>query len=410
VRGYNYPRLMNLMGLNQLHEGLANVLGNVGLKAALQQMPQLKRIRAMDGALVRKHGLAEELETIFGLGSEEFRNERSLRWDEFGGDHRINRSQALNNVHNVMDVAGRVTSQVSGFRHLNEITQMWAAQAAAQKFANLAGNPTKANLRRMASLGLSKEDLDGVLAQIKKHSTMEEGTLFGDTLKRLNMDKWDDLDAHSAFKQALFRWSRRIIQENDFGSMAPWMSHPLMQMILQFRQFITNAYAKQFMHNVHMRDMQTFSIAMHSLVWGAAIYYVQEQLKAIGRDDRTAQLQKRLDPWKVAQAAFEKSGWSTYVPAMIDTGMMFAGHQPTFGFRASGQASDLWFGNPGTGMLSDLQNFSKAIVVPAREGRSASKQEIGALARPWWFQNSIPAIVLLNYLSQGHQASTPRAH
>jgi hypothetical protein len=189
VRKFNFARLMNQMGFAQMQE-ISAIAGQTGMKAMFQQMPILRRIRDMDAGLVRKHGLEEELESVMGLGSEELRSDRFHRWDEYGADYRTGRSQFAHNVDNTLDAAGDVTRSISLFRYVNEYSQVWAARAAAQKFANLAGNPTKANLRRMASLGLDEGQLGKVLGQIKQHSSVEDGILFGNKLKRLNLDKW----------------------------------------------------------------------------------------------------------------------------------------------------------------------------------------------------------------------------
>lgn len=400
VRKFNFARLMNVMGFNQIQEA-SNIAGQAGMKAMFQQMPSLRRIRDMDAGLIRKHGLEEELEAVMGLGSEELRSSRFHRWDEYGADYRTGRSQLAHNVDNALDVAGDVTRTISGFKYVNEFTQVWAARAAAQKFANLAGNPTKANLKRMASLGLDEAQLGKVLEQIKTHSSLEDGVLFGGKLKKLNLDKWSDLDSRVAFENALFRWSRRLIQENDYGSMARWMSHPLAQMILQFRAFISHGWAKQFLHNVHMRDWNTFTTFAHSMMAGAAVYMVQERLRAIGRQDSDAYLQKRLAPTKIAAASFARAGWSSFIPTMIDSAITPFGAKPIFDTRTSAQQSDLWLGNPAFGLLDDTSKMLKGMFSPSIEKRARTAEDTRNIVRPLIWQNALPVTILMNYLTRG---------
>lgn len=398
-RKYNFTRLMGNMGWNQAHEGI-NIVTQAGFKATMQQVPSLKRIRDMDGALVRQHGLSEELETIFGLGSEDLRNSRFPRWDEYGGDYRSSRSTMVNRVDTVLDKAGEATSYISVFKYLNEVTQVWSARALAQKFANLADNPTAANLKRMSAVGLDEPTLKSALGQIKKHATREDGALFSDKLKRLNMDNWDDLDARAAFENALFRWSRKVIQENDYGSMAHWMSDPLVQMITQFRSFVINGFAKQFLHNVHMRDFDTFTMVAASMVAGTAIYAAQEQLKAIGRQDREAHLKKRLSPEKLAWAGFAKSGWASILPdAMATVARPLAIPLPNV--RSSGQASDVWFGNPSTGLFDDVSKAAAGLSQAATGRRGLTKDDLSNTARAFPWGNTIPMVTLMNFLGHG---------
>jgi hypothetical protein len=406
VRKINFARLMNMMGFNQIQE-MSNVAGQVGMKAMFQQIPALRRIRDMDAGLIRKHGLEEELESVFGLGSEELRNSRFHRWDEYGPDHRSGQSQRAHNAENLLDEAGDITRKISGFAYVNEVTQVWAARAAAQKFANLAGNPTAANLKRMASLGLDEVTLKRVLGQIKEHSTVEDGLLFGGKLKKINMDAWTDLDARVAFENSLFRWSRRLIQENDYGSMAHWMSHPAAQLLLQFRAFISHGWAKQFLHNVHMGDFQTFATFAYSMMAGAAVYSVQERLKAIGRDDVEQHLAKRLAPEKIAAAAFARSGWSSFLPTVADSAIK-PFHAPIFDTRTSGQASDLWFGNPFTGGIDDIHKALKGLTEPFIKGRAFTKEDVQSSIRPLLWQNALPVTILMNYLTRGMPDRAPR--
>lgn len=399
VRKYNFARLMNMMGFNQFQE-LSSIAGQTGMKAMMQRIPALGRIRDMDAGMIRKTALDRDLEAL-GLATEELRNRRLHRWDEYGADYQTGRTQAAQAANNTLEAAGKLTSTVSGFKYVNELSQMWAARAAAQAFADLSGNPTAANLRRMASLGLDGATLKNVLAQIKQHSSIEEGSLFGGKLTALNLDKWTDLDARVAFENALFRWSRRIIQENDYGSMAQWMSHPAAQLLLQFRTFQTHAWAKQFLHNVNMRDGRAFATFAYSMAAGAAVYTVQEQLKSAARKDRDAYLKKRLAPMKIAQAAFARAGFSSFMPTIMDTGLATVGQKPWFDARASGQPSDMWVGNPAIGGGNDILKAIQGTIGPTIDGRPRTREDTVNMIRPMLWQNALPVTILMNYLTRG---------
>lgn len=406
VRKYNFARLMNMMGFNQLQE-MSNIVGHTSMKTMMQQMPVLGRIRDMDAGMIRKTALDRDLEAM-GLATEELRNSRHSRWDEYGADSRTGQSQFAHNVENAMDATGKFTTTISGFKYVNEWSQMWAARAAAQSFADLAGNPTKANLKRMASLGLAPEQLEGVLKQIKEHSTVEKGPMFGGQLKALNQHLWTDLDARVAFENSLFRWSRRIIQENDFGSMAQWMSHPAAQILLQFRAFVSHAWAKQLLNNVHMGDSTTASVFFSSMVAGAAVYTVAEHLKSAGRSDRAEYLNKRLSPDSIAKAAFSRSGFSSFLPTMIDSVAKPLGVKPLFDQRTSSQPSDLWLGNPGTGLLDDATKAIRGIVSPTLEGRARTAEDARNIIRPLLWQNALPITILMNLMTSDMPAKAPR--
>jgi hypothetical protein len=47
-------------------------------------MPAFRRIVNMDGATVLRHGLDQEMEAIFGVGTDRLRGMQHFRTDEFG--------------------------------------------------------------------------------------------------------------------------------------------------------------------------------------------------------------------------------------------------------------------------------------------------------------------------------------
>lgn len=359
------------------------------------------------GGWVRAHALDRDLEA-FGLATEELRNNKFIRWDEGNLASRNGQSSLASKAENALDLAGRATSHISLFKYINEVSQLWASKAAAQTFADLASAPTSANLKRMASLGLDEKQLSAVLKEIKAHSSIEEGPLFGGKLTALNLDNWSNTEARVAFENALFRWSRRIIQENDFGSMAKWMSHPAAQMVLQFRVFQTNAWAKQFLHNVHIADPRAFATFAYSMGLGAAVYMVSEQLKSIGRKDRQQHLEKRLDPAQIGKAAFARSAWSSWLPTIADTGRVAVGLKPWFDTRTSGQPSDFIFGNPGSGLIDDILKATKGTVSPTLQGRARTREDTVNMIRPLIWQNALPVTILMNYLTSGMPDRSPR--
>jgi hypothetical protein len=86
-------------------------------------------------------------------------------------------------------------------------------------------------------------------AKRRAHRTLAEGSSF--KLERINLDRWDDLEAAAHFEWAVDRRARRIVQENSLGLLAPWRSHLVAQVMLQFPTFVICARSKQFLHNVH---------------------------------------------------------------------------------------------------------------------------------------------------------------
>lgn len=104
-------------------------------------------------------------------------------------------------------------------------------------------------MQRLCSLGLTDEMAERVLGQIRAHRTLAEGSSF--KLERINLDRWDDLEAAAHFERAVDRRARCMVQENSLGLLAPWMSHLVAQVMLRFPTFVICAHSKQLLHNVH---------------------------------------------------------------------------------------------------------------------------------------------------------------
>jgi len=391
LRKYNFIRVMNQVGFAQIQEAAVTV-GTLGVRAALSHMPAFRRIANMDGEKILRDGLGAEIEAIFGIGTDRLRNVVSNRYDDFAGTGLAHGSDSFGSkLENVLDAGSRITSDISGMSTVNAALQRWTAKAVAQKFANLALDPSKANMKRMASIGLDDKMLKRISKEVNENFSKEEGMLFSGKVTRMNLDNWKDLEARAAFENALHRWSRRIIQENDIGAMHRWMSHPVSQLILQFRTFMLGSWTKQFLHGVHMRDWETFSAFTMSMVGAGTVYTMQENLKAVGRSDKDERLQFRLSPQNIAKAAFARSGWAAMFPAAVDTGIKLTSplhdFDPMFDFRTTGQASDLIFGNPSSGLYNSLQDAN----VTSQKGMRSFQQMLP-------FQNFIPISSLYSYM------------
>lgn len=403
VRKFNFLRQGGSFGFAQLPE-MAMIPAQLGIKAALQHMPAFKRIVQADGKTILNDGLSAELEAAFGVGTDRLRGMQFFKSDEFG----FHESGKLGKLDNGLDFAQMAVAEASGMTTINTMLQRTTAKVIAQKFADMALDPTSINLKRMASIGLDDAMLQRIVKQVNTHFTKEDGMLFKDKVTRMNLDKWSDLEARAAFENSLFRWSRRIIQENDIGNMHRWSSGPLWQMLFQFRTFSINAWNKQFMLNMHMRDMTSFHVMTYSLLAGAATYAARTQLQATGRSDREDYLKKRLSPDRLALGAFQNTGWSSLIPMATDTVGYLTGNSPVFDARTSGNASDVIFGSPTIGLMDDVAKAAKGVVQPVKDGRQRSQVESRAIARVAPLQNWMPAAALLSTMISSQPERPPK--
>lgn len=192
--------------------------------------------------------------------------------------------------------------------------------------------------------------------------------------------------------------ARNLVQRNDIGALIPFMKYPLAKLVMQFRTFMVGAYAKDTLKNLHYRD----AIAAKTLAFTTGLagvsYVLQTRLAAVGRSDQHEFLEKRLSVDAIAKAAFARSGTSSVLPMLIDTARYSTGQDPWFAHtRTSGQVSNLFFGNPGTGLIDDATLATRALA-GLFEDRRWSQEEARAIARVMMFGNSLPIVMGMNAL------------
>lgn len=413
---YNFIRVMNQVGFAQVVEA-ANVVGQVGFKAALSNMPALRTLwRDIKTGRVGDE-IGQEIEEVFGLGSDWLRGMGGAQWDEFGRPNTIfNDDPFLNTANNALQKGKRATAAISMMAPINTFLHRWSARAIVGKFARIAadyaktGKISQADARRLKTLGLSDKMMDRVLKQTK-HFTVEEG-FTGLKVNRMNLEKWDDLQARTAFEDAVDRWARRIIQENDIGTMAKWMSTPMGKMLLQFRTFMMGSWTKQFLHNIHMRDFTAFTTMAYTTLAGALVYgFHQGVLKPIGMNAADAQRHRDQvfgDPIRFMFNAWSRTGWSTLFPMLVSFGANTMNLPDPINGRTTGLPSDVILGNPTVNLLFDTPKRLIGGMQVGVANRPMSQQEVRDLNSVLPFANFLPWMWVLNSMIQDKPARAPK--
>ena len=158
-----------------------------------------------------------------------------------------------------------------------------------------------------------------------------------------------------------------------------WMSNPLWQTFLQFRNYTFTAYENQLQYALHMRDMNAFAALAWGIAWNATVRALQVQALAWGRSDRDKYLEKNLDPWELGKAGFQRSGMSSILPMVADTAGMLAGQGAMFNARATAQPTDIWMGSPAVSMLNQAVKGGGGAVRSGTQGTAMSQGEARAL-------------------------------
>lgn len=344
LRDYNFTRVMNQVGFAQIAE-MGNVMGSLGFRTAIEAMPSFKTLwrNAKTGKLDDK--LADEMEAIWGIGTDELRGVVMNRWDDFGSSLSPVEGKWMNRIDTALAYGKKITNDLSGMAAINTILHRWTAKGIAHKFADMAYSGKTFSKARQASLGLSDDMMGRISQQIRDHSDTAVGTISGRKMRQINLDQWTDDAAAENFRLAVFRLSRRIVQENDAGNMHRWFSTGMGQMIFQFRNFTNVAWAKQTLAGLHQRDWDTFAAWTASTFAGAASYIAQTTLASAGREDQDTYLEKKLSPEEIGKAAFQRAGWSSLLPLGIENTAGLLTQDPIFDYRTTGLSTSI-FGNP----------------------------------------------------------------
>lgn len=389
LRDYNFSRIGGQLGIAQLAE-VGNILGNGGLRVLMQNIPALRRIFVTAKNDKFSDDFLNEIEAIWGFGTDLERMNMAPIFDEGGAAEAATGWQKTDHF---LQRSKKVTAVGSGMAHINMVLQRLNARVLVQRFMDDAKGIRDINPRRLSVMGISEELHPRIQEQLRKHVDESTGML-GRKVKRINIEKWDDLEAKNAFINGVDRWAKKSVQENDIGNMPDFMSYELGKTIGQFRSFMMAAYVKQTLAGMHMRDWETASAFLGSMFFGGLFYVGQTHVNSLGRDDREQYLEDRLNPTNLANAAFQRAAFSSVIPMTADIVGNAMGFDPTFDFRSSGlksggaTPSELILSNP-TGDLVDgaSRAFGGVVQGAINPDYTFSEQDFKGIAKVMMFQN-----------------------
>lgn len=397
VRDFNFIRVMGQLGIAQTAE-LGMILGQGGVRAFFGHMPALRHLvnKAQGGQW--SDALSDEIEAIFSHGTDVIRSSPAVRLDDGSGGTFDGRGMASTTGQRLDFMLGQgkqAVAHLSGMSIINTALQRWSSRVLVQRFIDNAFGSRAINSKRFRALGINEVMADRINSQITRHVRTGPG-LMGRTVKRINIEAWDDIDAKNAFINGVDRWARRTIQENNPGSMPAFMSKEMGKTIMQFRSFMLAAYTKQLLSGMAMRDWETAASFLSSMFFGGLFYVGQTHVNSIGRPDREEWLAKQLSPEAIGKAAFQRAGFSTFIPMMVDIGASPFTDEPVFAYRTTGLSTGIW-GNPSADLLDNTQAAIRGIVAAAsRSDYDFSQQDWRAVTSLLPLQN---AFVIRNVLA-----------
>jgi hypothetical protein len=410
-RSFNVIRLMGGAVWNQATE-MSQIVGSMGWKTTLAAVPELRALRRDIATGKAPHDILDHLEnTIGGVGSEyiarmEFKAKDD--WVRNKGDTAWNRRL------DKMDTTGQKLAKgvldYTGMTPLMIQQKRVHAVALVNHIVNLANDVpgVKGHLSadRLAFLGMSPEEFQGVLRDVKQYTTPTRGQ-YGETYK---MDFAAFVAAspanHSKLMTLVHRESRRVVQENDLASLIPLMGTTLGKTVFQFMNFSMHGWNKSMMHAANHRDWSTVSTMLHGSLFGSMAYMGRTMLSAQGMDAAQKQefLAKRMSTKQIVANSFGKMAQVSLLPNLYDatlgnvTGTMFSGMRTTS--DVSGLAS-----NPTLGAVNGVLSLGKALKNGASSDSQTTQKDVRTWAKLIPLNNVVPISSLLNHIANDYPTS-----
>lgn len=385
LKATQFIRLMSNMGLNQIQETW-KIVSLTGFRASLSQIPSIRDMgRAVSSGKLSKDKLLNELADMTGIGMDNLWNRYDLRLndDRLGAQSGGRITQVVDNV---LDAGQRLTANVSFMRQIQDYQQRWAMKAITQQIAHMARKTRNADgsfdysklkprdRDRMASIGLGEADAKSLFRDLLEHSEFDGNKIVG-----INTMKWDPATV-SKYRVFLNRYTDRLVQQNDFGALSKFMSNPVASMFIQFRSFVFGAWAKSTLWSLNhgaFTDPKMMVLLLGELAAGTATYAVRQSGQAVTEDGWEKYWEETMQPANLLKNGFARTATASVVPMFLDSVLMATPLGPQFGqARASGSATDAWFGSPLTDQVDSAMKFTKGAIKATWEGEDLTQSQI----------------------------------
>lgn len=398
IKSAQFSRLMSNMGLNQIQEAW-KLMSLVGYRAAMQQLPSIRRTaREVREGKWDANQLQTELSHMTGIGLDGLYNRYDLRMEDARVGAGVG-SRFEQGVDRLLDGAQQITTQVSLMRNIMDFQQRWAMNSITQQMTDMGRRIRRADgsfdfnklkkveRDRLATMGIGEED-----AALLWRNLMDHGEFDGGKITGMNPNNWD-AEAVSKFRHFVGRYTDHLVQMNDFGALAKWMSHPVASMFIQFRSFVFGAWGKSALwsmnHGGKQLDPRILTLVMGELAAGVATFAIRNTHLLATEDGQEKFMEEVMDPKTLLTSGWARTATASVIPMFIDS-MLVLGNQagfdvePQFGqARSSGSAMDAAFGSPAVGHGQDFMRFLKGANQAARgEGWTQSAIRSGARTLP----------------------------
>lgn len=297
-------KLTNLAVLNQL--GLAQLAEFGPMIAAVgwQRFREFAGEAVMGSLKNTESELVKELKHMNVLVPEErlFRDDYTFEYERSSNSGH----ELLNKFDNMLNKGQRIQGYISGFYAVRNIQQRIAVTSAADRIMrNLKDMTYEMTPERMRDMGFNRMLTRKLQDYIKKGVVEFEG----DTLKKLNMDKWDPVIAED-FSLVLNRVTHQYVQKALAGE-SSFLFHKdgAAQMFLHLKAFPMQALEKQAYRSLRLADQEAQASFMYGLLTAGVAYSIKQAVN--GNTDN-------LTPTKIANGAFGMSNLTGWIPMWTD--------------------------------------------------------------------------------------------
>ncbi|MCP4126763.1 MAG: DUF3293 domain-containing protein [Gammaproteobacteria bacterium] len=344
--------------------------------------------------------LQQELAMFTGVGTEgRFFRELATMLEH----HPLGEASSMSKVETVIGNLQNGAFKLGLLTPIDAIQRQYAGMLFAQEFLNgaLKGKlPYKP--KRLLQIGLTEETAESIMKYMKLHAKYEGSG--GNKLLTFNFKDWvgaEGREAAAAIQEAIVLHTRKTIHQTHAGQLPRILQNPLGRLLFQFRNFMLGSYETQLLSNLQAADARAMASFSTNTFFGLLSYLAITNAKFAGRPE---ELEKWLTAEAMAKGAFQRSGFATHVPALLDTIFQVGGHQGVFqSGRSSGlSAGFLSFDSTPVGSLVDgLTGTAQGIIAPMfSEDYQYSEKNFKKTRKVIPYQNAAGASYLLNRLEQ----------
>lgn len=409
LRDLNVATRLGGAVLYQISE-VAQLVGTIGLRNVLRSIPELagniRRSRTTGKVASEELDAWEDLLGGAGTDMLDFMDLRSGdEWSSLNGygagAARLDQAQF-----GLRKAAGGLL-KYTGMSGAMVIEKRLATIAITRHFQDhfIDGKALRYNERRLNWMGLDAKKLARVKEGVNKYAKLDAK---GRRIMDVRGFAKGDPEGFYAFRTALQRELRRVVQENDLGSHIPAMDNGWFKTFTQFRSFVLQAHNKALLFGVNHADAQTATTLMYATFMGVTMQYVRAINKAatMSEEDRQEFLDKQLDffaPGGVFLRGIASTSQAALMPQLFDTVSPFGNLFD--GYRSTTDSSELW-ANPTADLISGFTGSAKQLAYAATGQDTFDQRDASQMLKLLPFNNAIGVSQALGVMTNSLPKST----